>query len=236
MPTIPGLPDATLPLSGADRIPIHQLDGVTRDSTLADVAALAALYASNDLGARPERLDALGTHFTTQGAGLQLDSWFPPAITMAAAYGPVFQATGAGAVWTRGMVSAGHDKVLEVEAEIEQVSVGGGEAPRFRVGLRSLSASHANVDASPDAWSPLSQPMTAGRVLTVRHRFGGIDRTEVDQWADAAAAVWLRPMVEFNRKGDLTGYEPASVARVRRLLVRDVTALVEAENWLMISS
>ena len=232
MPTIPGLTDATLPLAGADRLPISQ-SGLTRDASMADVAALAEIYAANNLGARPDRLDAEGRHFTTEGAGQQLTTWFPPVITTAASYGPVYQVTGAGLLWTRGLVSAGPDRVLEIEAEVEQVSVGGGELPCVRVGLRSLGGSYANTDVTPDAWSPPSASLAAGRVLTLRARFGGADRSEVDPWADLASAVWLRPVVEVNRLADLSGYAVGSQARVRRLLVRDVSSQVDAENWLM---
>ena len=234
MPTIPGLTNATTPLSGDDRLPIDQ-SGLTRDASLADVAALAEVYAASNLGIRPDRLATGAVHFTTQGAGLQLTSWFPPPLTTAAGYGPVYEVAGGGILWTRGLVSAGPDRVLEVEAEVEQTTVGGGEEPCIRLGLRSLSASYANTDGTPDAWSPLSAPLAETKVLTLRARFGGADRSEVDPWADLAAAVWLRPMVEVNQEADLSGYATGSTARIRRLLVRDVTSHQDLENWLLVA-
>jgi hypothetical protein len=231
--TISGLSAAARPLTGAEVLPADVTQGGQTDRfATADVAALAELYAMAHLGARPERLDAAATHFTTQGAGDPLAVWFPPAVTSAAGYGPVYQAAGQMNLWTRGTVPAGPDKVYEVEAEVAQVSVGGGESPVFRVGLRSLDGSYADTDGTPNAVSPVSSVMAAGLVRTFRWRFGGANITEEDQWADTAAALNLRPFVDVNLKSDLSGYVTSSVAQVRRLLVRDVTHLVEAANFL----
>lgn len=231
--TISQLPPGGVPLTGSEVLPADQTSGGTSENfTAGDVAKLGELYAMANLGARPERLDAAGTHFTMQGTGNPLTVWFAPAIATAVGYGPVYQAAGQANLWSRGVVPCSPDKVYEVEAEIVQVSVGGGESPVCRVGVRSLDGNYADTDVTPNSISPASAVLTGGQVLTVRHRFGGANFTEVDQWADTGSAIYLRPYVEANLKADLTGFVATSVVQVRRLLIRDVTSLVDTADFL----
>lgn len=230
MATISGQTAGTTPLSGAEVLPADvSLGGTTERFTTADVARLAELFAARN-GDAPERLDAAGTHFTTQGAGDGLTTWFPPTIATEAGYGPVAQSTGGLQLFSRWPISNGSGRILEVVAEVEQVSVGGSESPVARVGLHALKSDFSNDTGTIEVFGAASAILTAGQVLTIRQRFGAAAAAGVDvlAWADDANAAWFRPFVQVNLKSDLTGNVASSVARVRRLSVQDITAQVNA--------
>jgi len=227
MTTISGLNPGSPPLTGNEVLPTDiTVGGLTYRFTTGDVAKLAELYAALN-GAVPERIDAAAVHFTTQGAGAALTTWFAPTVTTKAAYGPVVQATGGLQLFSRWPHSAGPGKILEVVAEVEQVTVAGGESPVTRVGLHSLKNDLTDTSLTPDAVGAASAVLTAGQVVTLRQRFGvSADlANSVLAWADAGSAAWFRPFVDVNLKSDLTGHVASSVAYVRRLVVRDVTSV-----------
>jgi hypothetical protein len=234
MSTIHGLTDATTPLTGNERIPLDQPDGdggfLTRDATVADAAYYAEVTNSLKLGYWPERIDTRGAYFTTQAAGDPLSVWFAPTLESLAGYGTVIKNTGQLRALTRGTVSGGADRILQVEAEIEQVSIGAGEAPSIRLGMTSMKSDFTATSGAADAYSPLLATLTSGQVAVVRYRFGVTAPAAGVAWADGAAAVWLRPIVEANRKADNSGFETNSIARVRRLRVTDVTSQASS-NW-----
>lgn len=216
--TIPGLPDSPLPLTGAERVPIDPNDGVhTYDASTGDIAKLGALYAAT----QPETLDAAATYFTTQGAGDPLTTWFPPTVATVAGFGPAATYTGAGSLYTRGVRVAPLGRVWEVEAVVEQVSVGGGETPTARLGIRALKNDFTDTAGTPEIYGAASAALTAGQIVTLTYRFSDAAPYGGAAWANPSTAVWLRPVVQVNNGG-----AGSSVARVRRLTVRDVTATV----------
>jgi hypothetical protein len=227
--TITGLPTGALPLSGAERFPIDSADAsTTNDIATGDLAALAELLTGAHLNIGPERIDPTAVHFTTQGAGDPVTVWFPPTVATLAGYGPVAPFTGGGDVYTRRVIPAAPTRIWEVEAEVEQVSVFGGESPVARVGLRSLKSDFTDTDATPMSWGAATSILAAGNIVTIIARFGFSAPAGGFGWADPATAVLFRPVVEINQKSDLSGPTANSVARVRRLLVRDVTDLALA--------
>lgn len=229
MPTIPALTDATLPLDGTERTVLVQ-GGLAKDADVAAIARYAEVVNALKLGAWPERIDTEGVYFTTQAAGDPLTTWFAPTLEALAGFGAAIKNTGQLKAYTRGVVSGGADRVYEVEAEVEQVSVGGGETPSVRLGMSSMKADYSATDGSPDAYSPVLATLTAGQIAVLRYRFGFDAPDGGAAWADGAAAIWMRPVVEANRKADNSGFETNSIARVRRFKVTDVTKLVAAED------
>jgi hypothetical protein len=228
--TITGLPNGALPLSGAERLPVDSADAsTTNDISTGDVAALAELLTGAHLNIGPERIDPTAVHFTTQGAGDPVTVWFPPgSIPVLAGYGPVAAATGAFDLYTRRVIPASPTRIWEVEAEVEQVSVFGGESPVARVGLRSLKSDFTDTSGAPLSWATASAVLTAGQIIVLTARFAATAPPGGFAWANPATAVLFRPVVEINERSDLAGSSPNSVARVRRLLVRDVTDLAPA--------
>lgn len=231
MATISGQTAGTTPLSGAEVLPADtSLGGLTERFTTADVAHLAELYAANN-GAAPERVDALARHLTTQAAGdpMSFATWFPPTVVTESGYGPVAQFTGGSGCLSRWPVTRSATRIYEVHAEVEQVSVTGGESPVARVGLYSLKNDFTST-ASIVAQGPATAIMTAGLVTTIVQRFGATAAPGVDvlAWADDATAVWFRPGVQVSVKSDLSGFCASSVANVRRLKITDVTSIVTA--------
>lgn len=229
MPTIDGMPNIVGLLAGDEEIVLAQA-ALGRNATPDQVAVRAQILAAIASGSFPERPDALGLHFTTQGAGDPLSVWFAPTINNLAGYGYTIQATGGATIYTRPTLSGGKGRVYEVEALVEQVSVGGGEAPAVRIGMRSLKSDFADTDGTPDAFALVSAAGAAASLTVHRARFGYTAAPGIVQIADAATAIWLRPAVQINRKADNSGGETNSIARIRRYTVRDVTAIVRAED------
>jgi hypothetical protein len=226
MTTIPALTDAPLPLTGAERVPIDPNDGThTYDAATGDLATLGALYAHAALGAGPERLDAAATYFTTQGGGDPLAVWFPPAVVAVGGYGFAASYVGPGSLYTRNLRAAPAGRVWEVEAVVEQVSVGASENPTARLGIHCMKSDFTDTSGAPEVYGPASAVLTAGQVVTLTYRFASVAPYGGAAWADPATAQLLRPLVQVNGGG-----AGSSVARVRRLLIRDVTAIVGAAS------
>lgn len=226
MTTISGLAAGFTPLSGNEVVPADSSLGAQTERMLtSDIAHLGELYAAAN-GAAPERFDALGRHFTTQLAGDPQATWFPPTIVTEAGYGAVAQATGGLTVFSRWPITRSATRIWEVEAEVEQVSVGSGESPCVTVGLGSLTSAYAATSGAPYASSVPTGPLVAGQVAVITQRFAAsaLDASIV-VWKDDASAAWFRPWVNINIS---PGYAQltTSVARVHRLRVRDVTSLV----------
>lgn len=226
--TISALPGAPTPLTGNEVVPADVTSGGATDRfTTGDVAKLAELYAAVNLVAWPERFDGAGTYFSTQGAGAPLTTWFAPTIAVAAGYGNVAQYTGSAVIYTRGAAPAGPSKVYEIEAEIEQVSVGGGETPAARVGIYAMKSDYTSA-TTPSVSSALTVT-PAAQVTVIKARFAFAAGAGMAAWGSPSEAVFLRPFAEINRKSDDSGAAATSVARVRRLKVTDVTAQAGAE-------
>lgn len=226
MAKIPSLPADTPPLTGAELVITD--DGTTTGRTTSrDLARLGALQSSAELNVFPERLDAAGTYFTTQGAGDPLAVWFPPSSIVAeTGVGLVAVGTGSFALWTRGIKAASQSQVWEVEAVVEQFSVGAGETPTVNVGLSSLKSDYTFTSGAPSVFSPASAVLVAGNVVTVRCRFGAIAPFGGVAWADPTLAAMIRPFVIVNGSG-----AGSSVARIRRLTIRDISAVSnQADN------
>ena len=177
----------------------------------------------------PDRFDATGSWFTESATGDPGAIAVPPpsAISNAAGYGYVYTRFNAqGLLFTRGVLAAASGKFYEVEAEVEWTAKGGAETPSLTVGLQGLDAAFANAGGQVQA--PL-QAVGAVGVVTMKYRFGYAAPSGGAAWPTPGTSVWLRPYVLFNRKSDNSGPVTASTARVRRLTVRDVTAVVLAE-------
>lgn len=229
MGTIPGLPNATVPLAGTERLPID--DGTTTyDAATGDIAKLGELYAALNNGAAPERIDSLGFHFSTQGSGDPLVTWAPPPIAPVGGYGYTAAFTGGGPLYQRRVIPAASTRIYEVEAEVEQVSVGGGESPIARVGIRSLKSDYSDTSVAPEVYGTPTSVLAAGNIVVITSRFAAAAPTHGFAWADPATAILMRPLVQVNWKSDLSGACASSVARVRRLTIRDVTPLVADEG------
>jgi hypothetical protein len=231
MTTISGLPPkAAGPLTGLEVIPADQSSGgLTERFTSGDVASLGESYAALNLAVFPERFDAAGTYFTTQRAGDPFSTWFPPSIVVESSYGYVAQVTGGLRLYTRGALPMGLDRIYEVEAEIDVVSVGGGETPYVRVGMASLKADFTATDATPDSFGAVVGPVAAGGAVVVRGRFSLSAPAGGFAVQDPSTAILFRPFVEVALQADASAYYPSTVTRIRRLTVRDVTALVLAK-------
>jgi hypothetical protein len=231
MTTIPGLPDGATPLAGTERAPIDT-GAATYDVAVKEFGKLGELYSALVSGAAPELLDAIGFHFTTQGAGDPLATWAPPAsIPTVAGFGPVASFTGgASALYQRRVLPCASTRIWEVEADVEQVSVGGGESPVARLGIRSLKSDFSDTSGAPEVYGTPSAVLTAGQIVTISYRFAAVAPTHGSAWADPGTAIYLRPLVQVNQKSDLSGPCTTSIARVRRLKVRDVTDSVGVET------
>ncbi|PZR32299.1 hypothetical protein [Caulobacter segnis] len=177
----------------------------------------------------PDRLDATGSWFSEAAVGdpAALADPTPAAIVNVAGYGFEYRASNAQAtLYAKGVLSAAAGKVYEIEAEIDQAVVGGGETPAARLGLQGLDAAFASTGAQAVS-ALVATP--AGPVTIVRARFGYAAPAGGVAWPQPGVSVWLRPFVTCNRKADNSGPVTACTARIRRLTVRDVTAVVAAE-------
>lgn len=230
MPTISGLPDGPALLTGLERLPADQTPGgTTVDLSSASLATLGQLYSALNLTVFPERFDAAATFFTTQRAGDPASTWFPPTVVVESGYGYTAQTTGGAQIFTRGVLPMGLDRIYEVEAEVDVVSVGSGETPYVRVGLASLKSDFTATDGTPDAAGAVVGPIAAGGSTTVRARFGRTALAGGFTVADPSIAMLFRPYVEVALNAGASAYYPGTVTRIRRLTVRDVTALVQAK-------
>lgn len=175
----------------------------------------------------PDRLDAAASFFTEAVTGDPAAVASAPGakIINAAGVGYVYRATGAATLAHKGVVTAGAEYVIEIAVEVEQVSIGGGETPAARIRLQGLDKDYASTGAA--ATSPLV--VTPVGVTIITRRFGFSAPASGTAWPQPGVAVWLRPAVDINRKSDDSGAAAASVAQVRRVTVRDVTAVVAAE-------
>lgn len=234
MTTISGLPNGTTPLTGAERFPADEsLAGATKDFTTLDMAKYAQLVTMLNSGQMPDRIDAAGAFLTTQEAGDPATVWFAPTMSTLAGFGPVVEKTGSIFVVSRTPFLAS-GRVFEVEAEVEQISVGGGESPIARVGLYSLKSDYTTVTAP--TWlagansEAKSGTLTAAQIVTVKARFAAADGLDVTGWRSPSTTIFVRGFVEANLKSDLSGYCTTSIARVRRFTVRDVTAAQQARE------
>lgn len=177
----------------------------------------------------PDRLDATGSWFTEalNGDPGTVANPTPASVLVLAGYGYVYgKANAQGQIFTKGVLAAAAGKFYEVEAEVEWTVKGGAETPSLTVGVQGLDAAFANAGGQVQA--PL-QAVGAVGVVTMKYRFGYAAPTGGAAWPVPGTSVWLRPYVLFNRKSDNSGAVTASTARVRRLTVRDVTAVVAAE-------
>jgi hypothetical protein len=203
---------------------------VTKQVLVDDIARRGALRALTDSSAYPERLDAAATYFSTQGQGDPLTGWFPPAVTNVAGYGYVAQQTGFMIVTTRGAYTSGKDRIYEVETEVEQVAVGGGETPIVKVGCWALTSAFTDTSGA-NFTSVDSAPLIAGQLSVYRQRFGAAANVArgVMAWQDTATCAWLRLGVVANIDPAFASF-PNSIARIRRVKVTDVTSLVASEQ------
>ena len=195
-------------------------------TTAGNAAADAKRTVANNF---PDRLDATGSWFTEATTGDPGTVAVPTAaaISNVAGYGYEYtKANAQGQLFTKGVVSASSGKVYEVEGEVEWTVKGGAETPSFTVGVQGLDAAYANAGGQVQA---ALQAVGAIGVQTFKYRFGYAAPTGGAAWPSPGVSVWLRPYVLFNRKSDNSGAVTASTARVRRLTVRDVTAVVAAE-------
>ena len=177
----------------------------------------------------PDRLDATGSWFTEALNGDPGTVANPTlaAISNVVGYGYEYtKANAQGQLFTKGLMAAANGKFYEVEAEVEWTVKGGAETPSLTVGVQGLDAAFANAGGQVQA--PL-QAVGAIGVQTIKYRFGYAAPTGGAAWPSPGVSVWLRPYVLFNRKSDNSGAVTASTGRVRRLTVRDVTAVVLAE-------
>lgn len=232
MTTISGLPNKPSgPLTGAEVIPADQsLGGTTERFTAGDVATLGELYAALHLGAAPDRMDANGTYFSTQGAGEPVATWYPPAMELVASLGYAARVTAGGPVYQRGVIAGSSALVWQVEADVEQVSIGAGENPVFQVGLASLKSDFTTTSGTNEAYGPLVT-LAAGQIATISWQFSALGGfNDLYSWRDQATAAFLRPLVRANVKSDLTGFCANSVARIRRFKVRDISAVRAAQD------
>lgn len=229
MTTISGLPADSPPLTGNELLPADQsLGGTTERVATADIARLGELYAALHLGAAPERIDQYGTYFSTQPTGEPVATWFAPSVANVTGFGYVIAVGGGGPVYQRGVMPAGPNQVWEVEADVEQVSIGSGENPIFQVGVASLKNDYTATSGANESYGP-AVAIAAGQQATIRWRFAtaNVDPTgQLYPWNDIASASFLRPIVRANFKSDLSGACVNSVARIRRFKVRDVTSLI----------
>jgi hypothetical protein len=175
----------------------------------------------------PDRLDATAYAFTEALTGDPSAVASAPGakIVNAAGFGYVYQAAGAATLAHKGVITAGAEYVIEVAVEIEQTVVGAGETPAARIRLQGLDKDYASTGAA--VTSPLV--VTPVGVTVVTHRFAYVAPAGGTAWPQPGVALWLRPAVDINRKSDDSGAAAGSTARVRRLTVRDVTAVVAAE-------
>ena len=222
--TVTGLRDATTTA--------RDVTTGARDVTTAarDTAVTASSDAKRTVANNfPDRLDATGSWFTEALAGDPGTVANPTGalISNVAGYGYEYtQANAQGQLFTKGVLAAASGKFYEVEAEVEWTVKGGAETPSLTVGVQGLDAAFANAGGQVQA--PL-QAVGAVGVVTLKYRFGYTAPTGGAAWPLPGTSIWLRPYVLFNRKSDNSGAVTASTARVRRLTVRDVTAVVAAE-------
>lgn len=177
----------------------------------------------------PDLLDATGSWFTEAPAGDPGAVANPSgaAISNVVGYGYEYtKANDQGQLYTKGLLSASNGKVYEVEAEVEWTVKSGAETPSLAVGLQGLDAAFASTGAQVRA---ALQAVWATGIRTYKYRFGYAAPSGGVAWPQPGTSIWLRPYVLFNRKSDNSAAVTASTARVRRLTVRDVTAVVAAE-------
>lgn len=208
-----------------------------RDTTLAArdaaVDASTAAVAASGIAVRvvlanfPDRVDATGSVFTEALTGDPATAASPDGakIVDAAGYGYVYQSAGAATLAHKGVVTAGAEYVIEIAVEIEQTVVGAGETPAARIRLQGLDEDYASTGAG--ATGPLVE--TPIGVTVVTRRFAYTAPPGGTAWPQAGVALWLRPAVDINRKSDDSGAAAGSTARVRRMSIRDVTSVVDAE-------
>lgn len=184
----------------------------------------------------PQRLDATGSWLTDAATGDPGTVANPAtAPTNVAGYGYVYEKANAqGQIYTKGVVSASTGLFWEVEVEIEQSVKNAGETPAAQIGLQGLDANYASTGAVVK--SALTATTPQGSVTVIKARFASAAQTGVLAWPQPGTSVWLRPFVIFNRKSDDSGPVAASTARVRRIAVRDVTAVVQAETQASIAT
>ena len=219
--------DADATAANASKVAAAASEGAASGSatTATNAATDARRTVANNF---PDRLDATGSWFTEASVGDPGTVASPASgISNVAGYGFEYtKANSQGQLFTKGALAAANGKVYEVEAEVEWTVKGGAETPSLTVGVQGLDAAFANAGGQVQA--PL-QAVGAVGVVTMKYRFGYTAPAGGAAWPTPGASIWLRPYVLFNRKSDNSGPVTASTARVRRLTVRDVTAVVAAE-------
>lgn len=165
----------------------------------------------------PDRLNSTGTDFTTTTAGDERAGTALAAnrILTESGYGFVYSLNAGSDIYARGLAPAVAGRVYEVEAEFSVVVAGG--SVTGRVGLVALSSTFTYLGGVlADATT-----MTGVTTATGRWRFSNVAPAGGSAWT--SGAVWLRPMAQYSGGAGATVY-------LRRLTVRDVTAVVAAET------
>ncbi|MBY0395661.1 MAG: DUF1983 domain-containing protein [Thermoleophilia bacterium] len=185
------------------------------------MAAASSYSAARDSAATafPDTFANAGEAFTAQGSGDPSAVTSPTPIVTIAGFGPAAETpAGGNAINTRQVIPAVAGRVIEVTAEAQLSVLAGGATVTVRPTITSLGGSYTASIGT--AAGPSSTFGAVGDILTVTRRFSNVAPAGGTAWI--GAPVWLRMGVQAQGSA-------GSTVRVRRLTVRDVTALVAAE-------
>ncbi|MFY7951237.1 MAG: hypothetical protein ACOVT5_01905 [Armatimonadaceae bacterium] len=200
-------------------------------STSATNAAASATAAAGSLNSTrvaasalfPERMDSTASDFTGTFTG---NAFTGPALPSAnvvteSGYGFVYSLPANADFCPKGLAPASAGRIYEVEVEISCPTYAA--AANFNLRMYGLNASFSSVGQVQAGLGAI----TATGVTTYRVRFGAVAEAgptpaqNVTAWP--ANSIWLRPMLFFSGGAGSTIF-------VRRMTVRDVTAVVAAER------
>ncbi len=182
------------------------------------ISAASSLASANTVASIlfPDRLDSTSSMFTLTATGsANSGASASGGVVTESGYGSVYNLTAGTYLYAKGVAPAAASRTYEIEAEYS-VTVYGGAAITPLLAMVGLNSSFSSLGTAPDTLTNI----TATGVYTYRERFAASAGTNILAWT--ASSVWLRPGAQFTGGAGSTVY-------LRRLTVRDVTALVSAE-------